>query len=145
MRGLCFLTSFLLVAPGLAAADEDDSFVELSAPSASETQDAKPDWYRQFTLSSPDGDQPLWRGVPERDYGLQWDKGDDWSLRLDITTRPEDSPLPREEMKAGATLRITPRFSIGGEVSVGADSLDGGNIEEQQVETGIRLQSAFKF
>jgi hypothetical protein len=49
-------------------------------------------------------------------------------------------------MQAGATFRVTPRFSVGGEVSVGAERLnDTSQWEYSQLETGIRLKSAFKF
>jgi hypothetical protein len=49
-------------------------------------------------------------------------------------------------MQAGATFKITPRFSVGGEVSVGADDLNAVSTwEDREVETGVRLKSAFKF
>ena len=68
------------------------------------------------------------------------------ATNLDKVSRTDLSPLPREEMQAGATFRITPRFSVGGEVSVGADELnDTSTWESREVEAGIRLKSAFKF
>jgi hypothetical protein len=72
-----------------------------------------------------------------------------WELSLDKFTRLGVSPLPREEVQAGATFKITPRFSVGGEVSIRADELnelnDSARWENQDVEAGIRLKSAFKF
>ena len=63
-----------------------------------------------------------------------------------MTSRDERSPLAREEMRAGANFRITPRISVGGEFSIGADELDDTTKwQEQQLEAGIRLRSAFKF
>ncbi len=72
-----------------------------------------------------------------------------WELSVDKFTRLGTSPLPREEVQAGATFKITPRFSVGGEVSIGAEELnelnDSARWENQSVEAGIRLKSAFKF
>jgi hypothetical protein len=47
---------------------------------------------------------------------------------------------------AEAEFRITPRISVGGELTIGANELDDTRQwEEQQIEAGIRLRSAFKF
>lgn len=120
---------------------------ELSAPTASETEEAEPDWYRQFTLSTPSDEMPIWQSRPSKEVKLAWVKGDKWQLSVDLTSRPDDSPLPREEMRAGAEFRITPRISVGGSVSVGANELNGAfeQLQDEAVETGIRLRSAFKF
>ena len=49
-------------------------------------------------------------------------------------------------MTAEANFLITPRISVGGEVRIGADELDNAaKWQEQQIEAGIRLRSAFKF
>ncbi|WP_300377451.1 NtrZ family periplasmic regulatory protein [Henriciella sp.] len=121
--------------------------VDMPAPSVSETDDAEPDWYRQFTLSSPSDERPIWQSGPSKEVKLAWVKGDKWQLSVDLTSRPEDSPLPREEMRAGAEFRITPRISVGGSVSVGASELDASlqQLQDEKIETGIRLRSAFKF
>jgi len=70
-------------------------------------------------------------------------------VSVDKFTRLGTSPLPREEVQAGASFKITPRFSVGGEVSIRADELnelnDSARWENQDVEAGIRLKSAFKF
>ena len=120
---------------------------ELSPPTAAETDDAEPDWYRQFTLSAPSDEAPIWQSRPSKEVKLAWVKGDKWHLSVDLTSRPEDSPLPREEMRAGAEFRITPRISVGGSLSVGANELNGAfdQLQDEAIETGIRLRSAFKF
>lgn len=149
MRRSLFLSSFCAVALALPALGQEvvgEAPLELDAPTISETDLASPEWYSSFTQHSGVDESPVWQLRPERDVSLAWMKGQRWSLNIDLKSRDDDSPLPREEMRAGATFRLTPRISVGGEVSVGAQDLDDGAAwEQQQLETGIRLQSAFKF
>ncbi|HBH42816.1 MULTISPECIES: NtrZ family periplasmic regulatory protein [Hyphomonas] len=120
--------------------------MELAAPSISETSAAQSEWYRQFAQSKPASAEPVWQAKPDREFSMQFGSNTRWQLNLDKVSRTDLSPLPREEMQAGATFRITPRFSVGGEVSVGADELnDTSTWESREVEAGIRLKSAFKF
>lgn len=135
-----------------AGAEEPPAADALSveAPTLAETEQAKPDWYRQFTLAQPQKGEietnPAIQSVPDEDLRLQWLNSGRWEFSIDLRSRPDDSPLPREEMSAGATFQITPRFSIGGDFSLGAEELDDSSQwREQTVETGIRLRSAFKF
>ena len=107
---------------------------------------AEADWYRQFARPKPADTKPVWQPEPTDDFSVQFGGNTRWQLNLDMLTRPNSSPLPREQMQAGATFRVTPRFSVGGEVSLGAERLnDSTQWEDNQVETGIRLKSAFKF
>lgn len=132
--------------PALAQEDVSAAPIELDAPKISETDVAEPDWFNSFTEFSGVDETAVWQSRPDRDVSLSWTKGTRWALSIDLKSRAEESPLPREEMRAGATFRITPRISVGGEVSVGTTELDDSAVwEEQQLETGIRLQSAFKF
>ncbi|GGB72009.1 MULTISPECIES: NtrZ family periplasmic regulatory protein [Henriciella] len=121
--------------------------LELAPPTVSETDKAEPDWYRQFTLSSPSDEAPIWQSHPSKEVKLAFVKGDKWQLSVDLTSRPDDSPLAKEEMRAGAEFRITPRISVGGSLSVGSNSFDEtlAQFEGEEIETGIRLRSAFKF
>lgn len=121
--------------------------IELSPPSVSETERAEPDWYRQFTLSSPSDSTPIWQGAPSKEVRLAWVKGEKWELRVDLTSRPEDSPLAHEEMRAGAEFQITPRITVGGILTLGASEFDESlqQLQTENFETGIRLRSAFKF
>jgi len=137
-----------LGAPAFAQDAGNTAVISVETPSLSETSSAKPDWYRQFTIT--DGPTNVadetWLTEPTDDTSLVWSKGRRWQLSVDLMSRPATSPLPREEIEAGASFRITPRFSIGGEVSVGANELDDASQwEEQQLEAGIRLKSAYKF
>ncbi len=120
--------------------------LEVSTPTLSETQAAEAEWYRQFAAAKPEDAKPVWQAEPTADFSMQFGGNNRWQLNLDKVSRPDFALLPREEMQAGATFRITPRFSVGGEVSVGADELNNTRTwEDREVETGIRLKSAFKF
>ena len=120
--------------------------MELSAPKVSETEKAEPDWYRQFTLNSPTDQTPIWQGAPNREVRLAWVEGEKWQLSVDLTQRPDGSPLAREEMRAGADFRITPRISVGGVLTLGAnDEKSLQQLQSEELEAGIRLRSAFKF
>ncbi len=147
--GLMASSLIALSALALPAAAQDASektVVTVDAPSLSETNSARSDWYRQFAQSKPAEARPVWQAEPTEDFSVKFGTDTRWQLSLDKLSRPGASPLPREEMQAGATFRITPRFSVGGEVSVGADNLnDTSQWDNREIETGIRLKSAFKF
>lgn len=142
------LTGGLVATTATAQSDMSAKVIEVEPPAPSETPNAEPDWYRQFTLKS-DTDLSRDAGLqlaPEKGLSLDFSNARGWQFRLDLRTRDDQSPLPREEMSAGATFRITPRLSIGGDLSVGAHELDDSSQwDEQQLEAGIRLRSAFKF
>lgn len=147
-RALIFSTVFAatLAAPAMAQEISVDPAIELDAPRVSETELATPEWFRSFTNFSGVDQSLVWQLHPDEDLSLNWTKGARWALSIDLKSRDEESPLPREEMRAGATFRLTPRISVGGEFSIGAQELDDADVwEEQQLETGIRLKSAYKF
>ncbi|MEP1144489.1 MAG: NtrZ family periplasmic regulatory protein [Henriciella sp.] len=131
-----------LALPAMAQQD----MPEMPAPTMSETDLAQPDWFQTFNFSGSDFNAPIWQTAPSQTFNLAWIKGDRWSLSLDLTSRDDGSPLPREEMMAEAEFRITPRISVGGELTIGAEELDDtAQWEDQEIEAGIRLRSAFKF
>ncbi len=151
MRTL-FALSLTIAAASLAAPAwaQQRSTAGLDAPTPSETPQAQREWYRQFTESQPATAQPKWQTEPTQDLSIEFGSSDRWKFNFDKVTRPAESPLPREQMQAGASFRLTPRLSVGGEVSIGADELDGSLDEAArwdngEVEAGIRLKSAFKF
>ncbi|MFT5774489.1 NtrZ family periplasmic regulatory protein [Hyphomonas sp.] len=140
------LISAMLALPAMADPAVADDVMTVQAPSLSESKAAEADWYRQFAQPKPADAKPVWQPEPTDDFSVQFGGNARWQLNLDMVTRPNSSPLPREQMQAGATFRVTPRFSVGGEVSVGAERLnDTSQWEDSQLETGIRLKSAFKF
>ena len=137
----------LLAFGGLALpAMADQDLPEMPAPSMSETDQAEPDWFQKCSFNTADIETPVWQYRPSQTLNLAWIQGTRWSLSLDLTSRDEESPLPREEMLAEAEFRITPRISVGGELSIAAEELDNtAQWEDQEIEAGIRLRSAFKF
>lgn len=127
-----------------AVAEQD--VPKMPAPSIAETELAEPEWFQKFNFSSDDVNSPIWQTAQSQTFNLAWIKGDRWSLSLDLTSREGDTPLPREEMLAEAQFRITPRISVGGELTIAAEELDDtAQWEDKEVEAGIRLRSAFKF
>jgi hypothetical protein len=144
----CAISATVLALPAAAQEDSRVPSVTVEAPQLSETQAGKVDWYRQFAVSKPIEARPVWQAEPSEDVSMQFTGSDRWEFRIDKLSRPSAniSPLPRQQMQAGATFKITPRFSVGGEVSVGADDLNAVSTwEDRDVETGVRLKSAFKF
>ncbi len=154
MRGR-FALSFAFAAAAFSApafaqvtASADDA-IRIEAPTASETNSARAEWYRQFSEAKPAENRPQWQAEPSQDFSMRLGGNSRWEVSVDKFTRLGASPLPREEVQAGATFKITPRLSVGGEVSIRAEELnevnDTARWENQSVEAGIRLKSAFKF
>ncbi len=154
MRGR-FALSFAFAAAAFSApafaqvtVSADDA-IRIEAPTSSETNSARAEWYRQFSEAKPAENRPQWQAEPSQDFSMRLGGNSRWELSVDKFTRLGTSPLPREEVQAGANFKITPRFSVGGEVSIRAEELnelnDSARWEDQSVEAGIRLKSAFKF
>ena len=117
------LFSAVLAMPAMADPAMAENAMNVDAPSLSESKAAEADWYRQFARPKPADNKPVWQPEPTDDFSVQFGRNTRWQLNLDMLTRPNSSPLPREQMQAGATFRVTPRFSVGGEVSLGAERL----------------------
>ncbi|MEM6534736.1 MAG: NtrZ family periplasmic regulatory protein [Pseudomonadota bacterium] len=144
MRAICASLVVTFSFAGMATAQE--AMLDMPAPSLAETDQAQPDWFQQFTFNTGDTGTSLVEVDTPKSLKLAWVKGDRWNISVDMTSRDINSPLPREEMSAGASFLITPRISVGGEVRIGAEELDSvGADQDTQVEAGIRLRSAFKF
>jgi hypothetical protein len=79
---------------------------------------------------------------------LSWKPGGKWGITLDLTSRSENSVLlPKEEVAAGLSYQVTPRFRFGGSVTLNGDSLSRPQTDfKQEVdEAAVRLESAFSF
>lgn len=144
---VCFaLAAAAFSLPVIAQERAGPDALRVDIPTSSETTEARTEWYRQYSEGRPPESRLEWQAEPSQDFSVQIGQNSRWQLNLDKVTRPGDSPLPREEVQAGASFRITPRISVGGEVRIGSDELDTANRwESQDVEAGIRLKSAFKF
>ncbi len=143
----CIAAATVLVLPAVAQEQAEVSrSLGIATPTPSETPAAQSEWYRQFTASRPADTLPQWQGEAVSDFSVTFGNNQRWQFNLDKITRQGETFLPREEMQAGATLRLSPRVSVGGEVSIGADeSRDPARWEERDIEAGIRLRSAFRF
>lgn len=78
---------------------------------------------------------------------LSWKPGGKWGITLDLTSRADNDILPREELAAGLSYQVTPRFRFGGGVTVKGDSLSRPttNFQDEVSETSVRVESAFSF
>lgn len=149
LRIVISLGMFLLTSAASLAAAQDsknESPISISSTETPVASDAVPSWYQRFSGSDNDNNFADWTGLTERDIRLNLTSNPRWNVNLGLTSRDGDTGLPREEMWAGATYNITSRLSIGGAVGLGGEDLGpGAKWGEQKLETGIRLQSAFKF
>lgn len=138
---------------------------------------AKPQPLSQSVKSTEKAEQPaqtspfnfgvgLNRGASERslllvgpiskdELELTWKPANNWDVTLDLTTRsrnPLPSQLfPREEVTAGVTYQVTPRFRLGGGVTVKGDSVaeslsdPATRFGKEGSEASVRIESAFSF
>ena len=150
--GLFILGAMALHASAMAEQQAVSPEIQMPTQTSADLK-GEPEWFRKFSFSSDDtvGTGVLLTPAPSDTWGLSWDQGERWSITVDRTLRRDQlllSPLPREEMSASAMFKLTPRLSFGGEVSVGAESLNTDKLAdpaEGEVEAGIRLRSAFRF
>lgn len=92
--------------------------------------------------------------IAKDSVALSWKPGSNWDVTLDLTSRqPNGLPnqlFPREEVTAGVTYQVTPRFRLGGGVTVRGDSLaeslsNPAAIGREGSEASVRIESAFSF
>jgi hypothetical protein len=78
---------------------------------------------------------------------LSWKPGGKWGITLDLTSRSDNVILPREEMAAGLSYQLTPRFRFGGSFTLNGDSLSKpeNDFKQEVDEAAVRLESAFSF
>lgn len=83
---------------------------------------------------------------------LTWKPASNLGFTLDMTSRSQNDLFPREEMTAGVTYQVTPRFRLGGGVTVKGDGLadsiakqGGANFGKEVSEAQVRIESAFSF
>lgn len=82
---------------------------------------------------------------------LKWKPADNWDVTLDLTSRAQNDLFPREEVTAGVNYQVTPRFRLGGGVTVKGDSVaaslsnPAANFGREGTEASVRIESAFSF
>jgi hypothetical protein len=92
--------------------------------------------------------------IAKDSVALSWKPDSNWDVTLDLTSRqPNGLPnqlFPREEVTAGVSYQVTPRFRLGGGVTVRGDSLadslsNPAAIGREGSEASVRIESAFSF
>lgn len=92
--------------------------------------------------------------IQKDELALTWQPASKWGLTLDLTQRSQNDFFPREEMTAGVTYQVTPRFRFGAAASVRGDSLADSlsspgttnfSNAKNGAEASVRIESAFSF
>ena len=91
--------------------------------------------------------------IQKDELALTWQPASKWGLTLDLTTRAPNEIFPQEEVTAGVTYQVTPRFRFGGGVTVRGDSLaqsfssPNTNFSNSKdgADASVRIESAFSF
>lgn len=91
--------------------------------------------------------------IQKDELALTWQPASKWGLTLDLTSRAPNAIFPQEEVTAGVTYQVTPRFRFGGGVTVRGDSLaqsfssPNTNFSNSKdgADASVRIESAFSF
>lgn len=91
--------------------------------------------------------------ITKDQVALSWKPASNWDVTLDVTSRSQTANglFAREEVTAGVTYQVTPRFRLGGGVTVKGDSLaeslsnPANNFGREGNEASVRIESAFSF
>lgn len=149
------LATCLVAAPAFAQTKESGPMS--AAPQALSTTKAA-------EQSSPALNLGLSKGGTERTYlpiapiqkdelALTWQPASKWGLTLDLTSRAPNEIFPQEEVTAGVTYQVTPRFRFGGGVTVRGDSIAQSlssphtnfSNSKDGADATVRIESAFSF
>jgi hypothetical protein len=93
--------------------------------------------------------------ITKDEVELTWRPANNWDVTLDLTTRSQNELpnqlFPREEVTAGVTYQVTPRFRLGGGVTLKGDSVaesladPATRFGKEGSEASVRIESAFSF
>lgn len=150
------LAASLAAAPAFAQTGKEGGPVSTASQALSST--------KAVEQSSPALNLGFSRGGTERTYlpiapvqkdelALTWQPASKWGLTLDLTSRAPNEIFPQEEVTAGVTYQVTPRFRFGGGLTVRGDSLaqslSSPNTNFSNSKDGadatVRIESAFSF
>lgn len=150
------LTAALVAAPAFAdpqGKGETASPNTLSTAAAADARvstapSSNKGWIDKLSLSK-EAERPVLPLAPIESDQLQlaWRPGGKWGITLDLTNREPNEILPREELAAGAYYQLTPRFRLGGGLTLNGDSLSSAaqGWKQKEGEAGVRIESAFSF
>jgi hypothetical protein len=152
------LAASLAAAPAFAQGNGSNASTQpLSAPARTGQTATKDQTASQFSFGLG-----ISRGETERSLlpvgpiakdqlELKWKPAGNWDVTLDLTSRAQNDLFPREEVTAGVGYQVTPRFRLGGGVTVKGDSLAASlsnpaqNFGRVGTEASVRIESAFSF
>lgn len=91
--------------------------------------------------------------IQKDELALTWQPASKWGLTLDLTSRAPNEIFPQEEVTAGVTYQVTPRFRFGGGVTVRGDSIAQSlssphtnfSNSKDGADATVRIESAFSF
>ena len=157
------LAASLAAAPAFAQVGKDSVPVSsapqtLSSPKQALTESTEapsPSLNLGFGLRKGETERTLLPLAPiqKDELALTWQPASKWGLSLDLTSRAPNEIVPQEEVTAGVTYQVTPRFRFGGGVTVKGDSLaqslssPNTNFANNKdgAEASVRIESAFSF
>lgn len=159
------LAASLVAAPAFAQGGKDSGPVSASPQTLSSApkqgltsteQQASPSLNLGLGFSKGGTERTLLPLAPiqKDELALTWQPASKWGLTLDLTQRSQNDFFPREEMTAGVTYQVTPRFRFGGGVTVRGDSLAQSlsspgttnfSNAKNGAEASVRIESAFSF
>jgi hypothetical protein len=141
LAGAVLLTAGV-AAPGAALAQE--TVAERAAARA------EVPWYERFTYSQGPS-QAVTGDVATERRGVQaWTPSTRWGVTVNLREAAQAAgaaPVARGETAVGAYYQFTPNVRVGGQVSIGTQSVQGLPPVEREAESaaGVRLESAFRF
>jgi hypothetical protein len=106
-------------------------------------------WYDRFTASAGLNDQDKGFTAGESRTALSFAPSAKWGVTLNMRDANRLTTEPNDEASFGAFYNVSPRFRVGGQLSVAAQQptvrLPVSPTEQQQAAAGVKLESAFKF
>jgi hypothetical protein len=150
------LAASLVAAPAFAQGSGTASTQTLSQPARSSqqpAQEASPQFNFGLGLNRGQTERSLLPVGPivKDQVELNWKPANNWDVTLDLTSRSQNDLFAREEVTAGVTYQVTPRFRLGGGVTVKGDSVaeslsnPAANFGKEGSEASVRIESAFSF
>lgn len=132
---------------GFLAASAFATAAHGQTPATTEKSDRP--WYDRFTASAGLTDQDKGFTAGESRTALSFTPSAKWGVTLNVRDANRLTTESNDEASVGAFYNVSPRFRVGGQLSVAAQPpsvrLPVSPTEQQQATAGVKLQSAFKF
>ena len=115
-------------------------------PVAAEKSDRP--WYDRFTASAGLTDNDKGFTASDDRTALSFSPSAKWGLTFNVRDADRGVTVPKDETSLGAFYHVSPRFRVGGELSVAAQSNGRTPVARtpgEEPAAGVKLESAFKF